>query len=233
MSSREETDMANTLPLTKRALIDKANTRIVVYVSVAAFILVFSLVAAKTLVGQAAYQNRVIGAKRVAVNQLKTDISTTTQLKTAYDAFTNTTQNVIGGDPNGSGSQDGSNAKIVLDALPSTYDFPGLTTSLENLLTNQNGITINSISGTDNEASQGSNQLSPTPQPSPIPFTISVTGSYGSIQNVISTFERSIRPIQIQTLSLNGSGNSIMMTITAQTYYQPAKTFNIGKETVK
>jgi len=44
----------------KRLLIDKANARIVAYVSVAAFILVFSLVATKTLIGQGAYQNRVI-----------------------------------------------------------------------------------------------------------------------------------------------------------------------------
>ena len=59
--------MANAAPNTKRALIDKANTRIVVYVSVAAFILVFSLVSTKTLIGQAAYQNRIISKKRVAV----------------------------------------------------------------------------------------------------------------------------------------------------------------------
>lgn len=225
--------MASSAISTKRLLINKANTSIVVYVSVAAFIAVFSLVAIKTLVGQAAYQNRIINAKRGAVNQLKTDISTTTQLKDAYNAFTGTSQNVIGGNSGGAGSQDGDNAKIVLDALPSSYDFPGLTTSLENLLTNQNGITINSIAGTDNEATQGANQLSANPQPSPIPFTVSVTGNYAAIQNVISTFERSIRPIQIQTMSLNGDSNNLTMTVTAQTFYQPAKSFNINKKVIQ
>jgi hypothetical protein len=225
--------MANMTPSTKRILIDKANTRIVVYVSIAAFIFVFSLVATKTLISQAAYQNRVIGAKRTAVDQLKSDISATTQLKAAYGAFTSTPQNVIGGNPNGNGGQDGNNAKIVLDALPSSYDFPGLTTSLENLLTSQNGIKIDSISGTDDEVTQGNNQLSSTPQPSPIPFTAAVTGDYGSVQNVISTFERSIRPIQVQTLDLSGSNANITMTVTAQTYYQPAKSLNINKKVVK
>jgi hypothetical protein len=225
--------MANAMISAKRALIDKANTNIVIYVSVAAFIVIFSLVATKTLISQATYQNRIISAKRVAVNQLKSDISATGQLKAAYNAFVSTPQNVIGGNPDGTGSQDGNNAKIVLDALPSTYDFPGLTTSLENLLTNQNGIVINSISGTDDEATQGGNQLSVNPQPQPIPFTISVTGTYSGMQSVISTFEHSIRPIQIQTLSLSGDSSSLTMTITAQTYYQPAKSFNISKEAVR
>src|SRR5882757_3482607 len=94
-------------PSAKRLMIDQANARIVVYVSVAAFIVVFSLVATKTLISQASYQNHVISKKRVAVNQLKTDIAATGQLKTAYDAFTGTSQNVLGGNPTGDGKQDG------------------------------------------------------------------------------------------------------------------------------
>lgn len=225
--------MANVMPSTKRALIDKANTRIVVYVSVAAFILVFSLVATKTLISQAAYQNRVISAKRVAVTQLKSDIAASSRLHDSYTAFVTTSQNAIGGNPNGNGLQDGNNAKIVLDALPSTYDFPGLTTSLEKLLTAQGGVSINSIAGTDEEATLGANQSSSNPQPQPIPFSVTVTGNYAGLQGVINTFEHSIRPIQIQTLGLSGSGNNISMTVTAQTYYQPAKSLNINKKVIK
>jgi len=225
--------MATPALSSKRALIDKANTRIVVYVSVAAFILVFSLVATKTLIGQATYQNRVIGAKRVAVNQLKSDIAASDSLKTSYNAFVGTAQNAIGGNPTGSGPQDGNNAKIILNALPDAYDFPGLTTSLENMLTSQGGVTIDGISGTDQEATFGSNLSSSTPQPQPIPFSISVAGSYSSLQGVISTFERSIRPIQIQTLEVSGTDPNLTMTITAQTYYQPAKSLNITQKVVR
>src|SRR5258706_5488463 len=98
--------MANQTSI-KRVLINKANARIVVYVGVAAFILVFSLVATKTLISQAAYQNKVIAVKRTAVNQLKSDIAATDQLKTAYRAFNSTAQNVLGGNPSGAGLQDG------------------------------------------------------------------------------------------------------------------------------
>jgi len=217
---------------TKRMQIDKANARIVVYVSVAAFILVFSLVATKMLVSQATYQNRVIGKKRAAVNQLKTDISATSQLKVAYQGFVDTSQNVIGGNPKGAGAQDGDNTKIVLDALPSGYDFPGLTTSLETLLGSQN-VKINSIAGTDDEVAQSSNQSSVNPQPVPIPFSITVQGDYTGIQNVLGAFEKSIRPIQVQTLNITGSQGKLTLNVTAQTYYQPAKSLNIKKEVVK
>lgn len=217
---------------TKRVLIDKANTRIVAYVSVAVFVFIFSAVAVKMLVGQAAYQNRVITKKRAAVNQLKVDISASTQLKSAYTAFTSTSQNALGGNPTGNGPQDGDNAKIVLDALPSSYDFPGLTTSLERLVSAQ-GVNIDSIGGTDDELEQSGNQSSITPQPVPIPFDISVDGDYSSLQNVVSALGKSIRPMQIQTLHIKGGTDKLTMDITAQTYFQPAKSLNIKKQVIK
>lgn len=223
--------MANA-PSVKRVMIDKANTRIVVVVSIAAFIVVFSLVATKTLLSQAAYQNRVITAKRAAVNQLKSNIASVDQLKTDYDAFIGTPQNVLGGNPGGSGPQDGDNAKIVLDALPSSYDFPGLTTSLETLLASQN-VKISSISGTDDEVAQSTHQISSKPTATPIPFQVSVAGDYTGIQNVVGAFERSIRPIQIQTLDISGDNNTLSLVVSAQTYYQPAKSLTINKKVVK
>ena len=219
-------------PSTKRLLIDKTNTTIVVVVSVAAFLTAFSLVATKTLISQATYQNRVIGAKHDALNQLKKDLSAVTTLKKSYTAFNTTTQNAIGGNPNGIGRQDGNNSKIVLDALPSSYDFPTLTTSLEALLAGQN-VKINTISGTDDEVAQSTNQSSASPKPIPIPFQLSVSSSYNGIKGVIGAFEHSIRPIQITTLDLSGDQSNLTLAVNAQTYYQPAKSLNIETKVVK
>lgn len=216
----------------KRALIDKSNSTLVIITSVAAFVVVFSLVATKTLISQAAYQNRVIDAKRTAVNQLKADQKAVDSLKASYDAFNSTAKNIIGGDPNGNGPQDGPNYQIVLDALPSSYDFPALATSLEKIMTGQN-VTIDGISGTDDEVAQSSNTASGSPQPVAMPFQISVTGSYQAIQSLVSEFEHSIRPFQIQTITLSGDQSNLNAQITAQTFYQPAKTFSIGSKVVK
>jgi hypothetical protein len=200
--------------------------------SIAVFVLIFCAVAAKTLTGQASYQNRVISAKRTAVNQLKDDIAATSDLKVSYKAFTSTTQNVLGGNPDGTGPQDGDNAKIILDALPSSYDFPALATSLEKLLTSQN-VQITSIAGTDDEVNQNTNTSSAAPQPVPMPFDISVSGSYDGVQGVVNTFEHSIRPFQIQTMDISGDQSSLTLDLTAQTFYQPAKALNITTKVVK
>lgn len=217
---------------TKHTLIDKTNTRMVAIVSVAAFVSVFCLVATKTFVSQAAYQNRVISAKRDAVRQLEDNISAVEKLKNSYKAFVSTSTNALGGLPEGVSDRDGDNAKIVLDALPSSYDFPALATSLDKLIVGQN-VQINSIAGTDDELAQAANQSSADPQPAPIPFQLSVTSDYDGTKRVISAFERSIRPIQIKTIDISGDSKDLTLSIEAQTYYQPSKSMNIQTKVVK
>src|SRR6266542_3157106 len=129
--------MAKTGSFTKRALISKANSTMVLATGIAAFVFVFSAVASKTLFSQAAYQNKVISQKKEALSTLKSDISAIGTLKSSYKSFVETPRNVLGGNPTGTGDQDGDNAKIVLDAMPSKYDFPALTASVEKLITAQ------------------------------------------------------------------------------------------------
>jgi Tfp pilus assembly protein PilO len=222
----------NSSASTKRSLINKANSTMFAVTAVAAFVIVFALVSAKALVGQAAYQNRVISGKKTALNQLKADLNARDSLVSSYKAFVDTSQNVLGGNPSGGGDQDGDNAKITLDALPSKYDFPALATSLEKILTGQN-LQIVSIKGTDDEVAQSNNQSSGSPKPVAMPFEIQVSGSYQSIQNLVGIFGQSIRPFQIQTMELSGDQNSMVATIDAQTFYQPEKSLNIGTKVVK
>ena len=67
--------MARTTAFTKRTLISKANSSMVIATTIAGFVLVFALVAGKSLVSQMAYQNRVLSGKRTALSQLKTDLA--------------------------------------------------------------------------------------------------------------------------------------------------------------
>jgi hypothetical protein len=223
--------MARVSSTTKRSLITKANSTIVITTGVAAFLVIFCLVASKTLISQASYQNRIIGAKKDAVSQLKDDISAKDSLVSSYSAFVNTTQNVLGGSPDGTGAQDGDNAKLVLDALPSKYDFPALATSLEKLIDGQN-LTIVGITGTDDEVQQ-QNTGSGTPAPVAMPFQVQVSGSYQSIQGLVDLFNRSIRPFQIQSIEVSGGQANMTATISAQTFYQPEKTFKVSTEVIK
>lgn len=224
--------MPKTASFTKRALIGKANSTIVITTGVAAFLIVFCAVASKTLIGQAMYQSRVISAKKSALSTLKGDLSARDALVASYKSFVGTPQNILGGNPTGVGEKDGDNAKIILDALPSKYDFPALATSLEKLVTSE-GLIVMNITGTDEEITQAANQSSATPQAVAMPFQIQVSGSYQSVRGLVSDLERSIRPFQVLKVELSGQEGSMTATIDAQTYYQPEKDLNIRTEVVK
>lgn len=217
---------------TKRRLLSKANSTTVTITAVAAFVIVFCLVSSKTLLSQAMYQNRVASAKKQTVATLKSDIAATHNLVASYRAFDGAAQNIIGGSNTGNGSNDGSNSKIVLDALPSSYDFPALATSLEKIITGR-GLTIQGITGTDDEIAQQDNQGSASPKPVPMPFSIEVSGKYDDIQKLVTDLQNSIRPFQIQTVIVSGSQDNMNLTLTAQTFYQPEKDLSITTKVVR
>ncbi len=103
----------------KRVQIDKANFTILIVMSVACFLTIFSLIASRALLQQRSYQAGVIEKKETAREQLKQNIVARDQLVDQYKIFVGNQQNLIGGSSSGTGDKDGDNAKLVLDALPS------------------------------------------------------------------------------------------------------------------
>lgn len=214
--------------LTKRIQVDKAKTTLLAVVATASAITMFGLVATKTFYSEAAYLNRVASEKEKAVKQLKANKAAVATLVDSYKTFATQDPNVLGGKPTGTGERDGDNARLILDALPSKYDFPALTTSLEKLLA---GYTINSISGNDESVTNSATGDSNTPVD--MPFTLNVSSDYKGLKNLISTFERSIRPFQILSLDLSGNNSILQANITAKTFYQPEKNLEIGSKVIK
>ena len=218
---------------TKRLAISKANAQMAISLSVASFIVTFSLVAAHALLGQEKYQAKVIHAKNTAANQLKTNVGTVNALNDQYTKFVNKPGNIIGGSTSGTGDNDGDNAKIVLDALPSQYDFPALISSLEKLLTQRN-FKISSIAGSDDQIAQQTNQDSPTPKAVAMPFTFTVKdANFSSVKDLMDVLQRSIRPIVVDSLAITGGENSMQLTVNAHSFYQPEKDLKIRTQVVK
>ncbi len=217
----------------KHLAISKANAQMVAIVGVAAFITVFCLFASKAVFSQTRYQARVISAKEKAHNQLEANLETYNELATTYKAFNSASPNIIGGSKDGAGQNDGTNSKIVLDALPSTYDFPALTSSIEKILTDSN-LKVTSITGTDDQLNQQENSSSPNPEPIEIPFSFTVTNAnYTSVSQLFDRLQHSIRPIQVDSVEISGAVNDMTVTVNAHTYYQPAKNVTITKKVVK
>jgi len=227
---------------TKRLAISKANTQMVIVLGVASFITVFCIVASFSIWTTTRYQVKVIAASQKAKDRLSEDITAYNNLVSAYQKFDSPTTNVLGGSAktgstgssNGNSfNNSGDNAKIVLDALPSAYDFPALATSVETILSN-GGFDIGNITGTDNQTTEQSNNSSPNPQPVAMPFEFNVVNTnYTAIGQLLNTLNSSIRPMQINTINMEGSGSQMSLTINAQTYYQPAKTLSITNKVVR
>lgn len=217
----------------KQVQIDKATAQMIAYTAVAAAVLVFTLFSVNSLLSQRSYQAKVIAQKEAAKKQLVANIAAKDKLVTAYKQFVSRQQNVIGGSSNGNGQNDGDNARIILDALPSKYDFPALTTSIEKLLADAAlGVQIESITGTDDEIIQSETVVT-DPVPVEIPFQLSVSGSYTSLEQLTKGFERSIRPFNLTSMSISGSDSSLRLDLSAKTYYQPEKKVNIEQKVVR
>lgn len=218
----------------KRALIDKANVTVVAVVAAAVFVTLFGLISTRALLSQRSYQQRVIDAREKARDQLGQNIAAADQLGSSYQRFVSDQENVIGGSSTGTGERDGDNARIVLDALPSKYDFPALTTSLEKLAKSQ-GLGITAITGVDDEVNQSAAPQNSSPQPIEMPFDITVSGAYDQIQGLVTVFEKSIRPFNIQEMTFTAGKDTsgLSLQIKAKTYYQPEKSLEFKSEVIR
>ena len=220
----------------KHAIVDKANATILIAVSAAVFVVVFSGFAVKALISQGGYHQRVITEKREALDTLKANREAVDELAKVYTAFEGESTNVLGGNPDGEGPLDGDNAKIVLDALPSEYDYPGLSSSIEKLLLD-GGYQITAIGGSEDPAQQSETPgeatvvTNPTPQEIPYPFTI-VSTTENNLR-LLQLLESSIRPFYVDTLTLQGQGGNLSANIGLKTFYLPATGLDISSKVVK
>jgi hypothetical protein len=229
--------MANILT-SKRLQVDKATRTMVVSVAVAAFIALFCILSAKSLSTVLSYQNRVIDQQNIAVNTLSKDVTASKLLDASYTKFNNATgNNLLGASSSGTGPNQGDNAKLILDALPSINDYPALVVSVQNLFASQ-GVAISSIAVTNTNSTGTAAPATSSSNANigsaiAIPITFSITGPLANIQNFINHVSQSILPIQFLTLSFSGSQSALTMSVTAQTYYQAPAMFNVTTEIVK
>lgn len=220
----------------KHAQLTKANKSVIAAVSVGVFILVSGLFMIRAITMRYSHHSKVIAAKSEALTVLDANIEAKNKIVNTYNAFTDSsvTENIIGGTVSDEGLRGGDNARLVLDALPSKYDFPALATSVENLITVGGGYAIESITGDDDEVNQAAQAAAASPQPIEIPIAVAVVDlDFAGGKKTLELFERSIRPFKAQKLTIAGQDNALEILVEYMTYYQPKKIFEIEEQVIQ
>lgn len=195
----------------------------------------FCLWGTKTMISRAIYVQKVVSANNKALNQINQDIKNASNLSSQYSGlFENSNPiNFLGGTSDTSSQAvppNIDNARLALDALPTTYDYPALLAQVTKILTNK-AISSPNISGTDQSALTSS---IPTANPAPVAIKLSISGvgNYSTVQSVLRDLERSIRPFDVTNLQLSGTENNLTFTANVTTYFQPAKVLSISESSV-
>jgi len=205
-----------------------------VWVAGAAAVFGICLVLAISLFERIAFRQEVIGQKTDTVSNLESNVKTAETLKEEIRVL-NTNQALLD-TPRLDGTEP---LSVILDALPSTANSSALGASLQQKLLNETGVTVESltvepIAGVEDvdddasaDAATGDNVIN-------FQFTITVgSGQAGQLQNALRRLEKSIRTIDLSTVSVEQQGSKITLIAEGQAYYQPGTKVQLKEETCR
>jgi Tfp pilus assembly protein PilO len=211
--------------LKKRQQIEVAGRTMFVWVAIAAIALSFCLATGQYLFTKWDFNNKVINKKNTVAQTLDINIASASKLKEEIDNLT-ANQDLASVKTN----PDDPNTKSILDALPTTFDPAALATSLQQVILSRSGVTVESITVPPDVDTTNVAGLT---GPQEVKFNFTVTGSYDKVKTLMVDLGRTVRPMKLTSLALNGSDTNLRAVFEVVTYYQPAKTVILGEELIK
>jgi hypothetical protein len=225
-----------TAGLRKRQQINRASRTMLIWVAGISVVVGVSVVLTVFLVQKIWFGEKVIGEKNKTVSVLEKSLSKVDGLKDNIRVL-NTNEDLAATKLNESDPP----IQSVLDALPADVNSTALASSLQTkLLTGVPNIVVETInvepvSGLESSQSDSSSS-SDSRGLNEINFTFSVStelNNYDALRQVLERIEKSIRPFNITTLSVETQGKRIVMTAKGSSYYEPAKTVQLTQKVVK
>lgn len=217
----------------KRQQIKKANNTMLLWVIIASVVVTVCLVIAQYLVQQLIFNQKVISAKADTNAILTSNIKTFETIKLEVNKLVSNQQL-----SNLRVAESDTALQVIVDALPTSDDRAALATSLQSTILSRSGVSIESLSVTGEGGvapveDDGSVPAADDEQPIEIPFSVTLVGNYAQITQAVADMEHSIRPILIDRLQVEGSGDRLRATIAAKTYYLPARSVELKTQSIK
>lgn len=230
-------------PLTgvkKRQEIDDTRKKVFIIVAVASAAVVTCIMFGINLVQRIQYQSKVNGELAATEKTMTQNVTNAKQVITNVEKLrTNANLVAVPKDENSTVYQ------VILDALPTTNDAVALGASVESkILSADTGVTLESFSvdtasssttmatEDDGSSSSSTSASSEFPKAQPISFTMTISGRSDDIDNALRNIERTIRPITINGISIQGSDSRLEATLNCTTYYSENVNFKLGSKVV-
>jgi len=228
-------DKTASVGLRKRQQISQANRMMFLWVAGVSVIVGVSLVLVVFLVQKIMFGEKVIAEKNKTVSVLQQNLKVVPDLKDNVRVLN--TNEALGSTK----LKDSDQAlQSILDALPAAANSTALASSLQmKLLAGIPGITIEAINvdSTDGGLVTDSSQpVAVDTAASQIGFTFSVStdaSNYSALQQVLQRIEKSIRPFNLTTVSVESQGSRVVMTVSGVSFYEPAQTIQLLNKVVK
>lgn len=223
--------------LRKRQQIAKTNKAIFGWVAGAAVLVTICGVFIQFLVQQLLFNQTVIQAKsetQTIVRQNKQNAETLKQEIDKLVADSNLAKVKPSTVPGGTAS----NLQVILDALPTVNDSATFANSLSKVILPLAGVSIESISiddvaGSGADVAATGTATTTESGPQTLGFTFSIKGTYEQVQTGLADLTRVIRPITLNSLTLQGDGSNIVAVVTGVTYSLPSTTVNLESRQLK
>lgn len=224
--------------LRKRQQIAGTSKMMFIWVAGASIIVGAALVAAVFLGEKLIFTEKVLEAKQHTASTLSSNLSKIGALKDQVRVLnTNTALKSI------MTPEETDPVQVVLDALPSDANSTALGASLQQKFLNLPGLSVQQLSvtpvsgvegdgGSSADSSSSASAAAPTTD-NAIAFSFTVQANdANTVETLLKNLEKSIRTIDLTSLTLNYSSGSFTVTASGQAYYQPKVTVQLKNETI-
>lgn len=223
----------NVAAIRKRAQILKANRTMFLWIAISSALVGSALVVSYFLGQKLFYNEKVLFEKNKTVGIIEKNIDTVPELQSQIRVL-DTNEDLAKVKANESDQT----VQVVLDALPSDANSLALGASLQSrLLAGVRGLNIESLQvdpvvGIESLGDQTIVDASEETVGNEITFHFAVIGSQDALKQVLQNLERSIRMIDIRTLTIESQGSSQQMTVAGRGFYEPAKSIELKDKVV-
>lgn len=220
----------------KHTQIAKANRNMFFWVAGVSVIVGFAVVISIFLVQRIMFNEKVLAEKDKTVATLDANNANISELE-AQVRVLDSNQLLI----DAKAKETDQPIQVILDALPSDANSLALGASLQNkLLVGVSGLTIESLQvdpvvGVEAlQTDQGVEDLSgDLVSATEISFRFAVSGSETALKQVLQRLERSIRTIDVQSISIESQGSKRLLTVEARAFYEPARVVELKDKVIK